>query len=223
MYDGLAGTEDETAILAIALGFRPRRSEAAMLGSKPDDLGAKEGMGRVTTKTGDDGYTGLLGPGRVPKYHRRPEAYGTLDEATSALGLARAQASDPLLQDRIYALQQDIYFLMAELATPPESYEKSPFKVTAEHVARLEALSEELKAQTEIGKEFIIPGTTVTGAALDLARTVVRRGERQVARLYHEGDVTNVEALRYLNRLSDLLFILARHEEQTWRAGRSQS
>lgn len=170
-------------------------------------------MARVTTKTGDEGYTSLLGSGRVPKYHRRPEAFGTLDEATSALGLARAYAQDQVLKDRIYALQKDIYLLMAELATPPENYEKVDFKIRESDVRRLDELSDELKRQVEIGKEFVIPGGSQTGAALDLARAIVRRGERQVARLYHEGDVTNPEALRYLNRLSDVLFILARHVE----------
>lgn len=170
-------------------------------------------MARVTTKTGDEGYTSLLGSGRVPKYHRRPEAFGTLDEATSAMGLARAFATDQQLKDRIYALQKDVYLLMAELATPPENYEKVDFKIREDDVRRLEVLSDELKGQVEIGKEFVVPGGSVVGAALDVARTVVRRGERQVARLYHEGDVTNPHVLRYLNRLSDLLFILAREIE----------
>jgi len=170
-------------------------------------------LARVTTRTGDEGYTDLLGAGRVPKYHRRPEAYGTVDEATSALGLARAFAEGDNLKDQIRQVQQDLYLMMAELATPPENYEKVSFKIEPSHVVRLDVAAEELKEQVEIGKEFIIPGATVTGAALDLARTIVRRAERQVARLYHEGDVTNVEVLRYLNRLSDLLFILARWEE----------
>lgn len=170
-------------------------------------------MARVTTKTGDEGYTSLLGSGRVPKYHRRPEAYGTIDEASSALGLARALAQEQALKDWIYQLQRDLYVMMAELATPPENYDKVDFKIRAEDVGHLETLSEDLKAEVEIGKEFIVPGATVSGAALDLARTIIRRGERQVARLYHEGDVTNQEMLRYLNRLSDLVFIMARWEE----------
>lgn len=170
-------------------------------------------MARVTTRTGDEGYTSLLGSGRVPKYHRRPEAYGTLDEATSALGLARAFAASSTLKDRIYGVQKDLYLMMAELATPPENYEKVDFKITEAHVRSLDHLNEQLKGEVEIGKEFVVPGSTPTGAALDLARTIVRRGERQIARLYHEGDITNVEVLRYLNRLSDTLFILARHEE----------
>jgi cob(I)alamin adenosyltransferase len=170
-------------------------------------------MARVTTRGGDDGYTDLLGSGRVPKYHRRPAAFGTIDEATSALGMARAQAESPLLKERIYALQKDLYIMMAELATPPENYEKVDFKIGAQDVARLDALVDELKAKVVIGKEFVVPGGTITGASLDLARTIVRRGERDVARLYHEGDITNAALLQYLNRLSDVLFILARLEE----------
>jgi cob(I)alamin adenosyltransferase len=103
--------------------------------------------------------------------------------------------------------------MMAELATPPENYDKVDFKIKPADVARIENESEELKERVKIGREFIVPGNTVPGASLDLARTIVRRGERQVARLYHEGDVTNVQMLRYLNRLSDLLFVMARFVE----------
>jgi cob(I)alamin adenosyltransferase len=167
----------------------------------------------VTTETGDEGYTDLLGSVRVPKYHRRPEAYGTVDEATSLMGLARAFAGPGQLNELISGLQKDLYTLMAELATTPENYAKVDFKIRGEDVARLDNLGEELKARTEIGREFVIPGGSVVGAALDVGRTVVRRAERQIARLYHEGDVTNPEVLRYLNRLSDVLFILARAED----------
>ena len=180
-------------------------------------------MARVTTKTGDEGYTDLLGSGRVPKYHRRPEAYGTVDEATSALGLARAHAEGQDLKDRILSLQKDLYTLMAELATPPENYQKVDFKIREEDVARIEALGEDLKQHVQIANRFVIPGDTVVSASLDLARTVVRRAERQVARLYHEGDVTNPHALRYLNRLSDLLFVLARWEEERCGVSPSQA
>jgi cob(I)alamin adenosyltransferase len=178
----------------------------------------------VTTRTGDDGYTSLLGDIRVPKYHRRPEAFGTVDEATSALGLARAQLTDQDLNEKVRAVQRDLYVLMAELATPPENYAKVDFKIDAGQVEALERWADSLKEQVEIGKEFIIPGASVQGAALDVARTVVRRAERLVARLYHEGDVTNVYALQYLNRLSDLLFVLARYvERDVDQAGASSS
>lgn len=170
---------------------------------------------KVTTRTGDEGYTGLIGRERVPKWDPRPETYGTLDEATSALGIARAVTSNARVKEQILALQRDLYLLMAELALSPEAYAESDFKITAEHVAGLERVSEELKAEVEIGNVFIIPGETLPGAALDLARTIVRRGERLAAKLYHDGTIANLDVLRYLNRLSDLLFVLARYEEST--------
>jgi cob(I)alamin adenosyltransferase len=168
---------------------------------------------RVTTRTGDDGYTGLLGKERVPKWHPRPESFGTLDEATSALGLARALTPFEEVRAVILDLQRELYLLMAELATGPDEYERSPFRITAEHVASLEARSALLQEKVEIGQQFIIPGETAGGAALDLARTIVRRGERLVARLLHDGEIGNRDVLRYLNRVSDVLFILARYEE----------
>jgi len=167
-------------------------------------------MAKVTTGTGDTGYTGLLGDQRVPKYDPRPDTFGTVDEATSALGLARATASDPRVKEIIYTLQQELYLLMGELATPPEQYEKIGLRMTAEHVRRLEQIEEALKQEVEIPNKFVIPGDTPTGAALDLARTIIRRAERMVVRLLHEGIIANPEVVRYLNRLSDLVFILAR-------------
>ena len=174
---------------------------------------------RVTTRTGDDGYTGLLGGGRVPKWDPRPETFGTLDEATSALGLARATADEAEVRAVVEEVQRDLYLLMAELATPAEHYERLGRRITEEHVARVEELAEGYKARVEIGNVFVLPGGSVPGAALDLARTIVRRGERLAAKLYHEGAFANAEVLRYLNRLSDLLFVLARFEEH----GRSEA
>jgi cob(I)alamin adenosyltransferase len=174
--------------------------------------GARRGA-EVTTRTGDDGFTNLLGPERVPKWHPRPEAYGTLDEASSALGLARALSAHRVVQDQILVLQRELYLLMAELATGPAEYERSPYKISGEQVLALETRIEELKGTVEIGRRFIIPGDTAAGAALDLARTIVRRAERLTAKLLHDGEISNRETLRYLNRLSDLLFVLARYEE----------
>jgi cob(I)alamin adenosyltransferase len=169
---------------------------------------------KVTTRTGDTGYTGLIGRERVPKWDPRPDTFGTLDEATSALGIARAVSNSDEVKALILTLQREIYQVMAELALSPEAYEDSQFKITEQHVVDLEARTDELKQDTEIGNVFIIPGETLPGAAIDLARTVVRRGERLAAHLYHDGMITNAEILRYLNRLSDLLFVLARYEEQ---------
>lgn len=169
---------------------------------------------KVTTRTGDGGYTGLIGKERVAKWDPRPDTFGTVDEATSALGLARAQASQPTVKEIILRLQRELYVLMAELATSPEERGKhAGMTITAEHVAGLEALTEELKREVEIGNVFVIPGETVAGAALDLARTIVRRAERMTARLHHDGIIANDDLLRYLNRLSDVLFVLARYEE----------
>jgi cob(I)alamin adenosyltransferase len=170
-------------------------------------------MAKVTTGTGDTGYTGLLGEQRVAKYDQRPDTFGTVDEATSALGLARAVTQDQKVKDIIYHIQQELYLLMGELATPAENYEKIGLRVTPEHVQRLEQVEEELKREVEIPNKFIIPGDTPTGAALDLARTIIRRAERLAVKLLHDGIIQNNEVVRYLNRLSDLVFILARYVE----------
>ena len=170
-------------------------------------------MAKVTTGTGDTGYTGLLGEQRVPKYDPRPDTFGTVDEATSALGLARAASTDPKVKDIIYQVQQELYLLMGELATPPENYEKMGLRMTIEHVQRLEQVEESLKQEVEIPNKFIIPGDSLDGAALDLARTIIRRAERMAVKLLHDGVIQNGELVRYLNRLSDLIFILARYIE----------
>ena len=170
-------------------------------------------MAKVTTGTGDTGYTGLLGSERVAKYDPRPDTFGTVDEATSAPGVARAAAQDPKVKEIIYRIQNELYILMAELATTPENYEKMGFRMTAEHVQWLEQVEESLKQEVEIPNKFVIPGDTLDGAALDLARTIIRRAERMAVKLLHDGVIHNDELIRYLNRLSDLVFILARYIE----------
>lgn len=170
-------------------------------------------MAKVTTGEGDTGYTGLLGEQRVPKYDPRPDTFGTVDEATSALGLARAAATDPQVKQIILQVQQELYLLMGELATPPENYEKMGLRMTVEHVKRLEEVEEALKQEVEIPNKFIIPGDTLDGAALDLARAIIRRAERMAVKLLHDSVIQNGEVVRYLNRLSDLIFILARYIE----------
>ena len=170
-------------------------------------------MAKVTTGTGDTGYTGLLGEQRVPKYDPRPDTFGNVDEATSALGLARAMTNDTKVKEIIYQIQQELYLLMGELATTPENYEKMGLRMTIEHVQRLEQVEEQLKGEVEIPNKFIIPGDTPDGAALDLARTIIRRAERMAVKLLHDGVIQNGEVVRYLNRLSDLVFILARYVE----------
>jgi cob(I)alamin adenosyltransferase len=172
-------------------------------------------MAKVTTRTGDQGYTGLLGPQRVPKYDARIEALGLVDEATSALGLARASANEERVRSLVLLQQQVLYRLMAELAATSEIVASVGIaKITTADVETLERVADELKREVEIGNRFVIPGESLPGAALDLARTIVRRAERHVARMIHQGGVTNVEILRYLNRLSDTLFVVARYVER---------
>jgi cob(I)alamin adenosyltransferase len=173
-------------------------------------------MAKVTTGTGDDGYTGLLGDERVAKYAPLPDTFGTVDEATSALGLARAMTTQQNVKDIIYRVQNELYLLMGELAVPHENYDKMKDKmtyITKEHVHYLEQTEEALKQEVEIPNKFIIPGDTLDGAALDLARTIIRRAERMAVKLLHEGIIENAEVVHYLNRLSDLIFILARYIE----------
>jgi cob(I)alamin adenosyltransferase len=165
-------------------------------------------MNQFYTRKGDDGFTGLLGEGRTAKFDPRIEAVGSVDEATAALGLARAisQAASqtgPLL----LAVQRDLYGLMAEVAATPENAARFR-SITAERVAWLEAQVETISQQVEIPREFIVPGDCPAGAAMAVARTVVRRAERRVVQLYHEGGLENSELLHYLNRLSSLCFVL---------------
>ncbi len=166
--------------------------------------------------TGDDGTTGLLGGGRVPKDDLRVEAYGTVDEASSALGLARSLATDARVREIAEELQRDLYRVGSVLATAPEH--RGRFGTVDEaDVARLERLMAELEAEVPMPREFILPGATPASGAFDLARTVVRRAERRcVALSRRDGDAADVR--RYLNRLGLLLFVLGRVEEA--RAGR---
>jgi cob(I)alamin adenosyltransferase len=164
-------------------------------------------MSSFFTGGGDDGYTGLLGQGRVPKYHIRPEAYGAVDEASAALGLARSSSLSEATRTSIQHIQRDLYRLMAELAATPDQAEQ--FRtINAQHVAWLEAQIDDLAGRIEMPKAFILPGDSPAGAALDLARVIVRRAERAVARLLHAGEISNAELLRYLNRLSSFCFVL---------------
>ena len=172
-------------------------------------------MAKVTTRTGDLGYTGLLGSERVPKYDARIEALGLVDEATSALGLARASVSEPRVRSLILRQQEALYRLMAELATTPEAAGKLQMSGISEtDVSGLEAATEDLKRDVDIANRFIIPGETMAGAALDLARTVIRRAERHLARMVHHGEIGNPNLLPFVNRLSDLVFVLARYVER---------
>lgn len=163
------------------------------------------------TGRGDDGYTGLLGSERVPKYDSRPEAYGTVDEAQAVMGLARSVGCTRRTGEILLAVQRTLYPLMAELSADTNG----PFagSITSAHVGQLEAWIADLESEVEMAREFVVPGDSQPGAALHLARTVVRRAERLAVRLAHEGLLDNVHVVRYLNRLSSLLFVLACFED----------
>ena len=170
-------------------------------------------MSKLYTSTGDDGYTGLLGEGRVPKYHPRTEAVGVLDESSAAIGLARALSQVETSAELLLEAQRNLYKIMAEISATPENA-ASFHSITPEIVSNLEGQIDLLSDRIEIPHEFIVPGDTQPGAALALARSIVRRAERQVARLLHDHEIENGEILRYLNRLSSLCFILELIEGQ---------
>jgi cob(I)alamin adenosyltransferase len=169
-------------------------------------------MPRIYTKTGDDGTTGLLYGGRVPKDDAATEAYGTTDEAVAALGIARASA-DPELAAEILALQRELFVVGADLATNPAErakLEAGVSLVTPEMTERLEGRIDELVAERALPNAFVVPGANEVSAGLDLARSVIRRAERAVITMEREDREVNPEVRRYLNRLSDLVFVLAR-------------
>jgi cob(I)alamin adenosyltransferase len=166
---------------------------------------------QLYTRTGDDGFTGLLGEGRVAKYMPQPEAYGTVDEASAAIGIARAGALSVRGKELMLAAQRDLYWMMAELAATQQVAPQFR-RIDAERVRWLESATDEITALIVMPKEFVVPGDTLSGAHLDLARTIVRRAERVVVKLVHDGLVENMELVRYLNRLSSLLFVLGLYE-----------
>ena len=173
----------------------------------------------IATKTGDAGETSLMYGRRVGKTNARVDAYGCVDELSAALGLARASAKDPLLTEQILLAQKELITIMGELATAPEDlerYVKDGFHLTtAAMVDRLTASVDDLeKNKLRPFKGWAVPGETADSAALDFARTVCRRAERRVAALMTGAENFNAEILRYLNRLSDLCWLLARYAEQ---------
>jgi cob(I)alamin adenosyltransferase len=172
---------------------------------------------KTFNKRGDGGETSLLYGVRVAKNDPHCEAYGTVDEANSALGLARALSQNKRIQGILFQVQQDLFTLSAELATPKERYAEFVQKhrgVSQEMVHQLEDIITELENEIEMPHSFIIPGSTVSPAALDLARTIIRRAERRVVDLKEMEQVANEELPKYLNRLADLIFTLARYEEK---------
>lgn len=179
-------------------------------------------LNKIYTRTGDNGTTALVvGPRRL-KHDLRVEAYGSVDEANSAIGIARLHTAGMSPLDSILEnVQNDLFDLGADLATPDtgEKPEWEPLRVVASQVTRLETDIDRLNADLEPLTSFILPGGTAAAAYLHLARTVTRRAERlTVALSQEEGEIVGAEVIQYLNRLSDLLFVAARHANDQGRS-----
>ena len=174
-------------------------------------------MVKVYTKRGDDGTTGLLYGGRVDKDDLRTDAYGTVDEACSALGLARADLRDePRWHDVVLAVQREMFVLGAQLATHTDHWGQltdGVSRVTPEMITGMESSIDALTAEQPLPQEFVVPGQRRAGAAIDLARTIVRRAERIVVAMRRREMLPDDLLVRYLNRLSDYLYVLARAVE----------
>jgi len=172
----------------------------------------------IVTKTGDLGETSLMYNRRVSKCHPRVEAYGDVDELNAAIGLARALSSDAFVADNLLLIQKDLIHLMGELATAIadlQRYVKDGFsRVTPDLTARLETVVVSLEAQKVSFRGWATPGANPAAAGLDVARTVCRRAERRVCALQQASQLDNSEVIVYLNRLSDLLWLLGRRAEQ---------
>lgn len=180
---------------------------------------------RIYTRKGDTGTTGLLfGGDRVSKADLRTDAYGTTDEAVSALGLARAALPPGALADLVLRLQRELFVVGAELATHVDRRPRltdGVSRLIAPMVSALETEIDALEADYPMPKEFVLPGESMAGAALDLARTTVRRAERRCVALAAEGGLPDSQAVPYLNRLADLLFVMARAADGGFRAVRT--
>jgi len=171
----------------------------------------------IVTKTGDDGTTALMYKRRVPKTHARVEASGCIDELNAALGMARATSDDGWLTKELLTIQHNLVTVMGELATVEqdrERYVRDGFApVTPELSGHLDALVKEIESPGLFSKGWAMPGTTIVSAALDVARTTCRRAERGVCALRETGETVNPEIIVFLNRLSDVLWLMARQAE----------
>jgi cob(I)alamin adenosyltransferase len=171
----------------------------------------------IATKTGDLGETGLMYNRRVSKCAPRVEAYGTVDELNASIGLARASASSPFVRETLLSIQTDLVAMMGELATSPEDlarYTRDGYAlITPSATAKLDEAVRVIEAQKISFKGWATPGADLASAALDVTRTVCRRAERRVCALREHGQLQNAELLVYLNRLSDVLWLMARWTE----------
>ena len=183
-------------------------------------------LDKIYTRTGDEGKTSLGDGARLPKFHARVAAYGSIDEANSAIGVAALHVvENPDILSLLRHIQNDLFDVGADLCTPERSGGgPARLRITDEQVARLESEIDRFNAELEPLNSFVLPGGSSASAYLHLARTVTRRAERDVVRLSAD-EAVNSAALRYVNRLSDLLFVLARFlngkgkNDVRWRPG----
>ncbi len=173
-------------------------------------------MPSISTKTGDDGETSLRYGRRVAKTHPRVEANGTLDELGSALGLARSSTKDPIVKDQIKTIQQDLIRMAGCLAVAAEDQHRKDHRnnpLSEKDLQLIEGLIVDLESRQPPMTHFVLPGESLAGAALHLSRSVTRRAEREVLSIRESGESVDPLILAYLNRLSDLLWLLARHTD----------
>jgi cob(I)alamin adenosyltransferase len=182
-------------------------------------------LDKIYTRTGDDGKTSLGDGSRLPKFHLRVTAYGSIDEANSVLGVAILHVPDHEVLQRLRHIQNDLFDVGADLCTPEKpGTEKPALRITEEQVKWLEDQIDRFNAELEPLDSFVLPGGSPASAHLHLARTITRRAERDVVRLSADEPV-NPAVIRYVNRLSDLLFVLARFlndkgkEDVRWKPG----
>jgi cob(I)alamin adenosyltransferase len=166
----------------------------------------------IATKRGDGGQTGLAGGIRVSKTHPRVECYGTIDELISQMGFARSICLDAEIRERLKSIQRELYKVGSAIATPPES-KKTPPEITAGMVDALEAEVHRIEAEPGVLADWSLPGELPDSAAIDVARTICRRAERLATALMEAAVIQNPHILAYLNRLSDLLWLLGRLAE----------
>lgn len=192
---------------------------------KPERTAEKMKLDKIYTRTGDEGKTSLGDGSRLPKFHLRVAAYGSIDEANSALGVARLHVADPDVLRLLQHIQNDLFDVGADLCQPQEkAAADSKLRITPEQVTWLEGQIDRFNADLQPLTSFVLPGGTAAAAHMHLARTVTRRAERDVVRLAAEEPV-NAAVLQYVNRLSDLLFVLARflngkgEEDVRWEPG----
>jgi cob(I)alamin adenosyltransferase len=168
----------------------------------------------VSTKKRDKGVTSLLGGRRVPKHHLKPETYGTLDELNSFVGMARAVSRDKKVRKILFAIQNHFFIIGSELALSGKDRSLLKGEITQKEVGWLSQLSADFEASLKPEPKFIIYGETLISSILDVARAVSRRAERRVAEMRSKKMLYNFKILEYLNRLSDVLYLLARYEEK---------